>query len=167
MCWPMGFGWQPLKLSPHCNQCGVKPVSQFPFAAMPEWKQRPTRFPALCLGGPQKYKGCFVLGDAAQVSTPEFWSEFSNIRLTINCIGSDKGVQYPSNAAISQVHFVNMRSKDNRHPNFMDSLDKVRNCLGFGNDVLVHCRESFHRAPICLATYMQQICGVPYQVTQR
>jgi hypothetical protein len=40
----------------------------------------------------------------------------------------------------------------------------VEETLENGDDVVVHCRESYHRAPAVLAAYMLRLCGIPYKV---
>ena len=128
--------------------------------------QKPTKFQATTLGGPPKLRGAFVLADLSQVESESFWERYPKIGLIVCCIRRDDAPTYPY-AATSQINFADMRSKQLRHRDFMDAVPSVSAHLESGNDALVHCRESFHRAPICTAAFMQTLCGVHYQVPRR
>ena len=128
--------------------------------------QVPTVFPATCCGGPARFDGRIFLADLAQVEAQMLWkTTFTNVRVIVCCLQQDFGVVYPKIAtATSQLWFVDCRNDVLRHPDFMRTLPAVRKCLEEGRDVLIHCRESFHRAPIVSACFIYMLTGTPYQV---
>ena len=128
-----------------------------------------TIFPANCLGGPKGLTGRIILADLQQVQAEELWEQpFSNVGLIVNCIRRNFTVEYPKNIpAKSQLVFVDARNKELRHPEFMQALPRVRECLEQGKDVMIHCRESFHRAPIVTACFIYMMSGMSYQVVHR
>ena len=128
--------------------------------------QSPTMFPATCLRGPSRLTGFIILADLQQVQSEKLWEKtFSNVGLIVCCIRKDFMVEYPKNIpANSQLFFVDARNKLLRHPEFMQTLPKVRECLEQGKDVMIHCRESFHRAPIVTACFIYMLCDIAYQV---
>ena len=50
---------------------------------------------------------------------------------------------------------------------FFEVADVVENVLLDDKDVLAHCVQSHHRAPICLAALMRRILGVTVRVFGR
>ena len=125
-----------------------------------------TTFPANSLGGPGRLTGSIILADLQQVQAQKLWEKtFSNVGLIVNCIRQDFTVGYRKNAtAKSQLVYVDARNKELRHPEFMQALPRVRECLEQGKDVLIHCRESFHRAPIVTACFIYMLTDIAYQV---
>ena len=68
----------------------------------------------------------------------------------MNCMGyrsGGKAVKYPKNAAESQVFFVDARDLDKLPDAFNQAAGYIEDMLEEGYDVLVHCRETFHRGP--------------------
>ena len=128
--------------------------------------QEPTAFEATLLGGPARLKGSFILADITQVSNPALWkTTFKNVGLVVSCLRHDLHTEYPTLCtAKSQLVGVDMRNKDLRNRQFMEALPLVEQTLEAGKDVLVHCRESYHRAPICCAAFVYMLCGVDYKV---
>ena len=126
------------------------------------------KFAATALGGPKRLRGNFLLADMAQVPRKELWeNEFRNVRLVVNFIGHHHTVEYPKDiAATMEVAIVDLRNKDLRHPHFTLALPRVEECLEGGADVLVHCRESYHRAPLATAAFIRMLTGVNYQVVR-
>ena len=50
---------------------------------------------------------------------------------------------------------------------FATSVLQVEKALEAGNDVVLPCRESFHRTPAVLAAYLVRLCGVSYKVDRQ
>jgi hypothetical protein len=130
---------------------------------MPWWKQRTTVFAADTLGGSRRIRGKFVLPDLDTVEDESFWQAHGNAKCVVCCF-RDCDVKYPDNAAISQICIVDPRSKHERGPSFDAAVPVVKRTLESGHDVVVHCRQSYHRGPLVCAVLMQAICGVDYQV---
>ena len=126
-----------------------------------------TVLPATHLGGPPRLTGNFILTDLTTVRTPEFW-EKHDIAVVVNCIGMRHGSQrviYPSPAAKSLKLYVDTRNRQNRASEFAKTEGAVEEALEHGKNVLLHCRESFHRAPLICAAYLVRFCGVRHTVT--
>ena len=123
-----------------------------------------TKIGARCLGGSVRLSGYVLFARADEVTNEEFWKKEKNIGLIVSCVRNPRDVRYP--AATSQIEVIHfdIRSKDKRQQHFDECWPKVEACLLRGEDVLFHCQESYHRAPICWACCYQQIAGVRYKV---
>ncbi len=127
--------------------------------------QRSTTFEATCVGGPERFaRGRFVLAHEYEVVNESWWGEHRRVGLIVNCMRAGDVLAYPSNAATSQIVYVDARSPKERDPDFQRALPLVEQTLEAGQDVLVHCSQSFHRAPAIAAAFMKKLCGVSFQV---
>jgi hypothetical protein len=122
-----------------------------------------TRIPCADLGCPDKFMyGAFVLTDLNTVLSNKFWDDNGqNIRLIVNCIGErfgSKKICYPTHAAKSQTYYVDCHNRLGLPAQFAKACPAVESCLEQGYDVLVHCRETFHRAPAVYVAFQVQIC---------
>ena len=126
-----------------------------------------TYIPATVLGGPEKLKnGRFILADLRTIQKKEWWQDHHYIRCIVNCIGKRWGkdeAKYPY-AATSQLYYVESRNFAHLPVMFNESCKGVEETLAHGYDVLIHCRETFHRGPAVWAGYQTRICGQDYQV---
>ena len=118
--------------------------------------------PGDILGGPPRFRrGNFILAPLDIVLTDEFWRVHgSEIGMIVNCIGvrSGKGhVQYPKGAAKASVYYVDAHN-DSLATDFNWTCPEVKRQLESGRDVLVHCRETFHRGPAVWAGYQVRVC---------
>ena len=118
--------------------------------------------PGDILGGPARFRrGNFILAPLDIVMTDEFWRVHgSEIGMIVNCIGVRYGrdkVQYPPAAAKASVYFVDAHNKS-LASDFARSCPEVKRQLESGRDVLVHCRETFHRGPAVWAGYQVRVC---------
>ena len=118
--------------------------------------------PGDILGGPARFRrGNFILAPLDIVMTDEFWRVHgSEIGMIVNCIGVRHGrdeVKYPPAAAKASVYFVDAHNKSLAQ-DFERSCPEVKRQLESGRDVLVHCRETFHRGPAVWAGYQVRIC---------
>ena len=106
------------------------------------------------------------MADLPTVQNPDFWSINRNIGCLVNCIGERYGklrVDYAPLAASSQKFYIDVRNPVNLPVQFAKSVAQVEKTLTQGYDVVVHCRETFHRAPAVWAGYCTRLCGVNYQ----
>ena len=139
-------------------------------APVPCERHEVTIVPATVLGGPSRLRGNFILADLPTVTSPGFWISHPKARITVNCIGMRHGthrVSYPQESAISLKLYVEVRSNANLPVQFATTVLQVEKALEAGNDVVLHCRESFHRTPAVLAAYLVRLCGVSYKVDRQ
>ena len=117
------------------------------------------------LGGNDKLLGNVVLAVEEEVKSGDWWErhETRNIDLIVNCIGPDTLKWYPKNAATSQL-LCRVRYRDHREADFELVWQEALKVLLRGGDVLIHCRESFHRAPLVAAALISKLTGDSYQV---
>ena len=121
-----------------------------------------TILPGNLLNGPKRLAGGnFILAALNTVMTDEFWTDYGhNVGMIVNCIGERQGrmkIVYPELAAKSQVYYIDAHS-NNFAEQFTRSCPAVQKTLERKQDVVVHCRESFHRAPAIWAGYQVRIC---------
>ena len=129
--------------------------------------QEVTVVPATVLGGSGSLKGKFLLADVNQVQDEQFWNEHcGRVGVIISCLRDDHRIYYPRQGRATEVQqlVVDLRSPQFRKRDFETALPYVRDVLESGQDVLVHCRESFHRGPMCVAMLMRALTGTDYQV---
>lgn len=127
-------------------------------------KQGTTKFPVRVLGGVKSLRGNFILADLDWVEDETWWQDHGqNVGVTVCCLRQNE-VTYPPGAAKSQICYVDPNSKLRRGPSFDEAVPVVKESFELGYDVLVHCRQSYHRGPLVTAALMQAICGVDYQV---
>ena len=130
--------------------------------------QEPTAFEANFLGGPSWLKGSYILAELPQVCNAALWkTDFKNVGVVVSCVAEWVDVEYPPQCtAQSQLLRVDMRNKALRNPQFEKALPLVEKALEAGKDVLVHCRESWHRAPIAVAAFYYKTTGIGYEVVR-
>ena len=110
-------------------------------------------------------QGNFIFGRIQEVQSGAFWEVEQNIGLIVNCSRDPRDAKYPASATSQiEVKHFDVRSKEHRQEGFDSTWPAVLKCLLDGKDVLLHCQESFHRAPICWAAMYQRIAGVGYKV---
>jgi hypothetical protein len=112
-------------------------------------------------------KGNFLLANLGMVTNSEFWTNNPNIGCVVNCIGLRHGHQraiYPDEAAKSLKLYINTRNPAELPVHFARVAPTVEAHLEKGQDVVVHCRETFHRAPAVFAGLITRLCGIDYQV---
>jgi hypothetical protein len=128
-----------------------------------------TKIAATALGGSPNLTGNFILCDRDTAVSQRLWSQEPNIGVVVNCIGErfgDKKVHYP--AATSQnkveVFYIECSDKGQLPEAFKRTVEPVRKALEAGRDVLVHCKATYHRAPVVYAGLQTCVCGVGYKV---
>lgn len=122
---------------------------------------------ATCLGGPARLTGNFVLTDERTLRSDAFWQAHPKMTLVVNCIGFRPGsdmLVYPMSSAQSQKIYVETRNTVTLPVQFARAAVAVEAELEQGNEVLVHCRETFHRGPAIFAGLLKRLCGVDHQV---
>ena len=129
------------------------------------YTQGPTTTAATCVGGSMRLKGNFILATVEEVQSPEFWSQHKNVGGIVNCLRAGERPFYP-HAATSQCEMVSVdvRDRNRRKSDLERAIPIVGRILEGGEDVVVHCRESFHRGPIVEAGLLQGLTGVDFMV---
>ena len=125
-----------------------------------------TKIPASAFAGSVRLTGNIILAQVPEVLSDGFWEKERNVGVIVNCMRDFDQSMYPQSAAISQkfLYHFDVRSKEWRQKGYDDLFELVADCLLDGQDVLFHCQQSYHRAPICVATIMQRITGSSYKV---
>ena len=112
-------------------------------------------------------RGNIILTDLPTVASPGFWVAHPNVAVTVNCIGQRHGahrVTYPEESANSLKVYVDVRSVANLPIQFAKAAPRVEKTLENGMDVVMHCRESYHRAPGIVVAMLVRLRGVDYKV---
>ena len=126
---------------------------------------------ATSLGGPERLKGNLILTDLTTATSCPFWVNYgANVGLVLNCIGPRSGVHkvvYPPESAKSLKLFIEVRNTHDFANQFAKAAPQIEKTLESGKDVVLHCRESYHRAPIVVAATLARLCGVGYLVGQQ
>jgi len=124
---------------------------------------------ARAMGGPKEFTGRFIFASLATVQKPEFCqTQGKNITCVVNCIGKRGGTNsagwLPSTAGRPIQVFIDVHNKSTMATAFNTATESARQTLKNGQDVLVHCRFTFHRGPAICAGMYQKLCGAQYQV---
>ena len=130
-----------------------------------------TTMSATSLGGPARLKGNLILTDLTTATSCPFWVNYGkNAGLVLNCIGLRSGfhkVTYPPEAMTCQKLYIEVRDLHACANQFAKAAPQIEKTLESGKDVVLHCRESYHRAPIVVAATLARLCGVGYLVGQQ
>ena len=107
------------------------------------------------------YTGNYILAEQVEVESCSWWAQHPNIRCVIQCTDRRHKVCYPRDAAAKSQHFyVDPREADTREDELNEAMPTVIKTLREGGDVLHHCRQSVHRAPVVCAAVHKRLTGV-------
>ena len=109
-------------------------------------------------------RGCFILADEQDVVDESWWDRHRDVGCIVNCLQHGQSVVYPSNCPTFDIAYVDVRSKVHRDQDFQRALPMVRETLEEGKDVVVHCSQSYHRAPAVVAAFMQELSEIDFEV---
>ena len=139
------------------SHCGDKPAFGDPdFGG----RQQATFITVQEMKGPAALTGRFVMAEQAQVAHPGVWKTTgAKIKMAIQCLPDKEMVQYPAEVQLAAKSQINPKDRRTRQASLDQALPKVVQTLMEGNDVLVHCQHSVHRAPVTVAAVFKQICG--------
>ena len=130
-------------------------------------RQGSTTWQATVMGGPRDLVGRFVLADKVQVEDQAWWDRHPDIRVIIQCAdhaGGGFGQRQPFRYPVQLRHFkVDARDTQGRQAALEAALPAVEAALREGKDVLLHCMNSFHRAPVVAAAFHKRLTGKPVQ----
>ena len=103
-----------------------------------------------------------IFAERCQVESEEWWSENGRmVELIVQCTGPRQRFNYPPLAARSQVTHVRVdpRSPQYRQLELDQAMQYIQNALHGGQDVIFHCMQSFHRAPVAAAAVYRRVTG--------
>ena len=84
----------------------------------------------------------------------------TNATVVSKCTGAHQKFNYPPFAARSQRVRVDPRSGNSKRQLELDqALPTVQAALDRGEDVVVHCMQSFHRGPVVAAAVYKRLTG--------
>ena len=111
---------------------------------------------------PQLLRGNSIFASRGQVEKYMLFEHFPNARCVVQCTDSHTGFRYPGKkyTSLSQHFRIDPVDTRNRQQQLEDALPLVRATLSEGNDVIIHCHASFHRAPIVGAALYQRLTSV-------
>ena len=96
------------------------------------------------------------------MESEEWWEEHGRmVEVVVQCTHPRQDFNYPQYAAKSKVYRVRVdpRSKTYRQRELDQALPKIQDALLAGQDVIFHCMQSFHRAPVTAAAAYRRVTG--------
>ena len=96
------------------------------------------------------------------MESEEWWKEHGRmVEVVVQCTHPRQDFNYPPYAAKSKVYRVRVdpRSKTYRQRELDQALPKIQDALLAGQDVIFHCMQSFHRAPVTAAAAYRRVTG--------
>ena len=103
-----------------------------------------------------------IFAEKCQVESEEWWKEHAQkARLVVQCTHPGIAFNYPPHAATSQTTHVRVdpRSERFRQRELDEAVPWIQTVLGKGQDVVFHCMQSFHRAPVAAAAAYRRVTG--------
>ena len=125
-----------------------------------EQRQRTTHFDPF--GGEKPGHGRMIFAEKCQVESEEWWKEHARmVRLVVQCTHPRSIFHYPPHAATSQTKHVRVdpRSERFRQRELDEAMPHIQEALENGHDVIFHCMQSFHRAPVAAAAAYRRVTG--------
>ena len=107
-------------------------------------------------------RGKIMFAEKCQVESEEWWKEHGRmVEVVVQCTHPRQDFNYPQYAAKSKVYRVRVdpRSKTYRQRELDQALPKIQDALLAGQDVIFHCMQSFHRAPVTAAAAYRRVTG--------
>ncbi len=107
-------------------------------------------------------RGKIIFAEKCQVESQQWWNEHGgNVRVFVQCTHPRAKYNYPPCAATSKIHHVRVdpRSSTYRQRELDQALPKIQEALLAGRDVIFHCNQSFHRAPVIAAAAYRRMTG--------
>ena len=103
-----------------------------------------------------------IFAEKCQVESEEWWKEHAKMaRLVVQCTHPGITFNYPPHAATSQTTHVRVdpRSERFRQRELDTAVPLIQTALINGQDVIFHCMQSFHRAPVAAAAAYRRATG--------
>ena len=96
------------------------------------------------------------------MESEQWWDKHGgNVDVVVQCTHPRAYYNYPPCAAKSKVYRVRVdpRSKTYRQRELDQAVPKIQDALLAGQDVIFHCMQSFHRAPVTAAAAYRRVTG--------
>ena len=103
-----------------------------------------------------------IFAEKCQVESEKWWDKYGgNVGVIVQCTHPRAKYNYPPCAATSKIHHVRVdpRSCTYRQRELDQALPKIQEALLAGRDVIFHCNQSFHRAPVTAAAAYRRVTG--------
>ena len=123
-------------------------------------RQGSTMVPANVSGKAPDFQGNFIFAERYQVESDSWWESHQQIALIVDCTDGSRRFSYPKTARRAQILRVDPRDPERREKMLNGAFPTIRKTLRL-SDVLFHCQQSFHRAPVVGAAVHQRLAGVP------
>ena len=107
-------------------------------------------------------RGKIIFAEKSQAESEEWWKEHGRmVEVVVQCTHPRQDFNYPPYAAKSKVYRVRVgpRSATYRQRELDQALQKIQDALLAGQDVIFHCVQSFHRAPVTAAAAYRRVTG--------
>ena len=103
-----------------------------------------------------------IFAEKCQVESEMWWKEHAKmVSLVVQCTHPKAKFHYPPHAAASQTKHVRVdpRSERFRQRELDEAVPYIQEALESGHDVIFHCMQSFHRAPVTAAAAYRRVTG--------
>ena len=103
-----------------------------------------------------------IFAERCQVESEEWWLENGRmVEVVVQCTGPHQHFNDPPYVARSQVKHVRVdpRSETFRQRELDQAMHLIQKALLAGQDVILHCMQSFHRAPVAAAAAYRRVAG--------
>ena len=154
-------------VSPRSSATAMATRSKCPGAAaisQESWsgpgRQGSTVVPANVSGKAPDLQGNLIFAERFQVESDSWWESHQQIALIVDCTDGSRLFRYRKTAQRVQILRVDPRDPARRQKMLNGALAMIRKTMA-ERDVLFHCRQSFHRAPVVGAAVHQRLAGVP------
>ena len=105
-------------------------------------------------------QGNLIFAERYQVESDSWWESHQQIALIVDCTDGSRRFRYPKTSRRVAVLRVDPRDPERRQNMLNGAFPMIRKTLA-ERDVLFHCQQSFHRAPVVGAAAHQRLAGVP------
>ena len=122
-------------------------------------RQGSTVVPANVSGRAPDLQGNFIFAERWQVESESWWESHQQIALIVDCTDGSRRFCYPKTEQTVQILRVDPRDPERREKMLNGAFPTIRKTLGL-SDVLFHCQQSFHRAPVVGAAVHQRLAGI-------
>ena len=122
-------------------------------------RQGSTIVPVNLGGDVPQFQGNIILAERCQVESGAWWNRHKNIRLIVQCTDGSRRFKYPRQSQSCRILRVDGRDSERRQAMLDEAFAAISQKLQ-EHDVLFHCEQSFHRAPVVAAAVMQRLTGM-------
>ena len=125
-------------------------------------RQGSTIVPVNLGGDVPQFHGNIIFAERCQVESGAWWSRHKDISLIVQCTDGSRRFKYPRQSQSCRILRVDGRDSERRQKQLDEAFAAISQKLQ-KHDVLFHCEQSFHRAPVVAAAVMQRLTGMHAQ----